>query len=374
MTVFLDLSQLIADPARTGIQRAERELIRHWPDAAPLVPCCFDPVRGGFRQLPTSLLQALQAAAPPDAAANGKGGSEAERRLLAPHLRPGPPLPEEARLLCAELFADPLRADAYRARGGGGVHWLIYDFLPWLHPDWYAPGGPRWLMPYLRALRTVPRVAFISERTRAEYGRVMRRDAAGPVVPLGGDGLRLERQRFSPERRGFVFLGTLEPRKNGALVLRAFERLWEEGSDAHLTVIGKPHEHGVAEQALLARLDDEPRLRVLGRAPDSAVRTALREARALLFPSEGEGFGIPPMEALHGGVPAVIAASLPAAQGLPQLGQVRLDPVAEDTMLAAIRRLLDDDEAGRLWAEAAELRVPTWRDFAEAVADWVQAG
>ena len=47
--VFLDLSQLVHDPARTGIQRAERELIRHWPGPAPLVPCWFDRARGGFR-------------------------------------------------------------------------------------------------------------------------------------------------------------------------------------------------------------------------------------------------------------------------------------------------------------------------------------
>ncbi len=123
-----------------------------------------------------------------------------------------------------------------------------------------------------------------------------------------------------------MFLGTLEPRKNAAAVLRAFERLWEEDIDARLTVIGRPAPDAPAEQRLIERLADEPRLRVLGRAPDSAVRTALRGARALLFPSEGEGFGIPPMEALHAGIPAVIAASLPAAQGLPALGQIRLDP------------------------------------------------
>ena len=367
-TVFLDLSQLIADPARTGIQRAERELIRHWPGPATLVPCRLDPSYGEFRQLPESLLHAVHTGMPP---------AGAERRL-ASHLRPGPPLPKGARLLCAELFADPKRADAYLGLRDTEIAWLVYDFLPWLHPDWFGWGGPRALMPYLRALRAVPRVAFISERTRADYGRVMRRAAPegawGPVVPLGGDGLRLEQQHFSPERRGFVFLGTLEPRKNGALVLRAFERLWAAGSDAHLTVIGTAHAHGADEQAMLARLEDEPRLRVLGRAPDSSVRTALREARALVFPSEGEGYGIPPMEALHAGVPAVIAASLPAAHGLPPLGQIRLDPVSEDALLAAVRRLLDDAEAEQLWDEAAALRVPTWRDFAEVVADWVQAG
>ena len=70
----------------------------------------------------------------------------------------------------------------------------------------------------------------------------------------------------------------------------------------------------------------------------------------------------------------MIAASLPAVHGLPSLGQIRLEPVSEDTLLAAIRCLLDDQMAERLWDEAAALSVPTWRDFAEAVAGWVQDG
>jgi glycosyltransferase involved in cell wall biosynthesis len=366
VTVFLDVSQLVHDLARTGIQRTERALIAHWPGPAALAPCRLDPVSGELRTLPEALLAVLAADAPP-------GGIEEERRRVEPLLRAGALLPAGARLLSAELFYDPERAAAYCALGSRVLPaWLIYDFLPWLRPDWYAPGAARSLMPYLRALRTVPRVAFISAQTRAEYARVTRRPADGPVLPLGGDGLGLERQRFSPERRGFVFLGTLEPRKNAAVVLRAFEQLWAEGERATLTLIGRTTPEGRAEQALLARLAADPRLRLLDRAPDGAVRMALREARALVFPSEGEGFGIPPLEALHAGVPAVIAASLPALDGLPSLGQVRLALVTEAAVLGAIRRLLDDAEAERLWAEAATLRVPTWRGFADAVAGWVQ--
>ena len=357
--VHLDLSQLIADPAHTGIQRAERELIRHWPGPAPLIPCRFDPRHGEFRELPESLLQA--------AIAGGERGIE-------PHLYAGPKLPLGARLLCLELFNDPARSQAYTDLEDVEAAWFVHDFLPWLRPDWFAPGGPRGLMPYLRALRAVPKVAFNSEQTRLGYERIVRRAASGPVIALGGDGLGLERQPFSPERRGFAFLGTLEPRKNGALVLRAFERLWREGGDTSLTVIGKAHEHGLEEQAILARLAGEPRLHVLTRALDSDVRAARRETRALVFPSEGEGYGLPPVEALHTGIPVIAAASLPSLHGLPPSGQVRLDPVSAATLLDALRRLLDDEEAQRLWDEVAELRVPTWRGFAEGVAAWVQDG
>ena len=59
--IHLDLSQLLADPRQSGIQRAERELIRHWPSGAPLVPCIFDPGPGQMRALPSGLLDALRA-------------------------------------------------------------------------------------------------------------------------------------------------------------------------------------------------------------------------------------------------------------------------------------------------------------------------
>ena len=49
VTVHLDISQLLLDPRRSGIQRAERELIRHWPGPAPLVPAGSTPRSGEMR-------------------------------------------------------------------------------------------------------------------------------------------------------------------------------------------------------------------------------------------------------------------------------------------------------------------------------------
>ena len=92
----------------------------------------------------------------------------------------------------------------------------------------------------------------------------------------------------------------------------------------------------------------------------------------MLFPSEGEGFGIPPLEALHAGIPVIVSAGLPALDGLPGLGQIRLATVSVDSIADAVRSLLDEAEARRLWAEASRLHLPTWRDFSHAVAAWVQ--
>lgn len=372
MTVHLDISQLVQDPRRTGIQRAERELIRYWPNRAPLVPCRFDGRTRRLHVLPHSILDALCADAP-------EGGVTAELARLLRHSRHGRPVPlDGVRLLNAELFFDEARAGFYRALAQGGgcqVSWLVYDFLPWLDPEWFGAGSARRMMPYLRALRTVPRLAFISHKTRADYaGRIVRRPGVdvGPVIPMGGDGLGLERQTFAAGRRDFVMLGSIEPRKNSAPVMRAFQRLWRDGADVGLTLIGGVAPDKLEELALLRQLDGHPRFRHLRDLPDAGVRDALRRARAMLFPSEGEGFGIPPIEALHAGIPVVVSARLPAIEGLPASGQIRLDRIDPDTIAAAVLRLGDDAEAARLWADAATLTVPTWRDFAHSAADWAE--
>lgn len=367
MTVHLDISQLVLDPRRTGIQRAERELIRHWPGPARLKPCRFDPLSGEMHELPDTVLHLLCEDAP-------AGGVKAELARLEPHLRPRRVARPE-RLLNAELFSDVPRAAYYRqAAAKRRDFWLVYDFLPWLHPDWFSIGSPARLMPYLHALRAVSDVAFISARTKADFiERVGHRACDGPVIPMGGDGLGLERQRFAAARRTFVMLGTIEPRKNAAPAMQAFQMLWRDGMDARLVMIGMASPDATQELALLEALAGEGRFRHRHNLSDAGVREALREARAMLFPSVGEGFGIPPMEALHAGIPVIVSSGLPALAGQASLGQIRLDDITPHAIAAAVRSLLDDATAPQMWDDAARMPVPSWADFARNVATWVQS-
>lgn len=366
MTVHLDVSELVRAPRRTGIQRVERELIRRWPGPAPLRACRFDHASGEMLELPDGSLEMLSEDARP-------GGIAAEAARLERDLRPGR-LVRPARLLNAELFSDPARAVYYRARPSGQrTFWLVYDFLPWLCPDWFDIGSAVRLMPYLHALDTVSDVAFISARTKTEYeSRIARRHAGGPVIPMGGDGPGLERQVFKPERRTFVMLGAIEPRKNAVPVMEAFIALWREGVDVRLTMIGNASPDAHHELALLRTLADERQFRHLRDLSDAGVCDALRTARAMLFPSVGEGYGIPPMEALHAGIPVIVEAGLPALADQPALGQVRLERVSADTIAGAVRMLLDDVAGAGLWQDAGRMVVPGWDDFAHRLARWVQ--
>lgn len=361
--IRFDISKLVDAPRRSGIQRVERELIRHWPDRSELVPCRFE--AGELRALPAAILDTLCLDAPND-------GMAGERARLAPFLaEPGPVVDRgTGTLLCAELFDDPTRA-VYHAAEAESAAWLVYDFLPWLRPEWFPAGPANRLMPYLHALRSVARRGFISAATRRDCAAILHRPEPGPVLTLGADGLGLERQVFSRERRDIVLLGTIEARKNAAAALAATETLWREGLDFRLVLIGAVEPDALVEQALLRRLDGEARLVCLGAAPDAVVRASLARTRALLFPSEGEGFGLPPREALYCGIPVIVAAGLPAVQDLPALGQIRLSPPDADSVAAALRTMFDDEAAEQLWAEATTLRLGTWREFAEAVSAWL---
>lgn len=365
MNIHLDISQLIQDPRRSGIQRSERELIRHWPGPARLVPCRFDATTMQMQELPHAVLEILCDDAP-------DGGVRAELARLQPHLCTTKVVMPD-RLLSAELFLDPLRAAYYR-HSRSRTFWLVYDFLPWLDPDWFGTGAAVRLMPYLQCLRSVGSLAFISARTRDDCSaRILRRPCEGPVIPMGGDGLGLEKQGFDPVRRNFVMLGTIEQRKNAAPAMRAFRELWREGADAPLVMIGATSPDASDELELLGAMAADHRFRHLRNLSDAGVRDELRHARALVFPSEGEGFGIPPMEALHAGVPVIVSAGLPAIAGRPDLGQIRLSAITPNTIASAVRVLLDDAAAARLWADASRLHVAGWAEFARGIADWVQA-
>lgn len=208
------------------------------------------------------------------------------------------------------------------------VH-LVHDLIPITHPQFCREGeDERHRRRMLTVLDTGAGVVANSAHTlttlgefAAAEGRVLPRAVVAwpgtPVLPRVQD-----RQSAEPT---FVILGTIEGRKNHALPLSLWSKMLAGRADItvpRLVIVGR---RGWQADHVFAEIDRGAfgdRVVEAGPLDDAELAETLAGARALLFPSFAEGYGIPLVEALATGVP-VIASDLPVfreiGQGVPEL-------------------------------------------------------
>jgi glycosyltransferase involved in cell wall biosynthesis len=169
-----------------------------------------------------------------------------------------------------------------------------------------------------------------------------------------------------PQTRGayVLFLSTLEPRKNVAGLLDAYERLLADATRARrvpdLLLAGKAT---AAAREWLARLERPPlrgRVRHVGYVDPAARRDVYAGARLLVQPSFEEGFGLPVLEAMTLGVPVVASnrGSLPEVLG--GAGPL-VEPDDPEAIAAAIEQLATDDEYATLCSSRGIARAASFR-------------
>ena len=231
----------------------------------------------------------------------------------------------------AGLFAD------YRNRGVA-VYFMVYDLLPLRLPQCFPPGSKESHERWLRALLKMDGALCISQTVAddlRDWVQAIRSIAISPVpyrlVSLG----RRHGQRCThpwptedavrnlaaiAARPSFLMVGTIEPRKGHAHVLDAFDRLWSRGLDVNLVIVGaegwrhlRPNMRRIIPQ-IIARLRSHPewgrRLFWVNRASDEYLEKIYATSSCLIAAAEGEGFGLPLIEAARHGLP-IIARDIP---------------------------------------------------------------
>jgi glycosyltransferase involved in cell wall biosynthesis len=147
--------------------------------------------------------------------------------------------------------------------------------------------------------------------------------------------------------RYFVVCGTVEPRKNQAMLLRIWRRLAEHsgGEPPHLVIVGS---HGYRASEILAPLQNDralaKRVHHVSGLSTPALAQLLRGARALLVPSLSEGFGLPLLEARALGVRS-LASDIPSHREIAGTQTTLLDCADEDAWFRAIRAALEPSAA-----------------------------
>lgn len=201
----------------------------------------------------------------------------------------------------------------------------------------------------------------VRESVSRELGRCGRADIATFAAPLPVAPLFLEEAASEPplpDTPYFVIVGSIEPRKNHALLLEVWRR-WPDVNPPHLVIVGTPWRDS---ERVLEQAARHPRLRrsVVHAAglTSPALRALLRHARALLQPSLAEGFGLPVIEALALGTP-VIASDQPAHREAGGDAVVYLDPRDANGWARAVRAHL----------YGPRQRIPHYRSW-----NWVQYG
>lgn len=196
---------------------------------------------------------------------------------------------------------------------------LIHDTIPLDHPEFSGEGVPAQFRRKLKAVaRHADLVIYNSAQSQASAETVFHKEGRVPkgvvahlgVEPLTPDPSQLPAD-LPTDAPYFVTLGTIEPRKDHALLLDVWQSFHDTppaGGIPRLFILGH---RGWRNEAVFDRLDTAPFMgQTVFERPglsDAAMAALLQGARALLFPSRAEGYGLPPLEAASLGTPAIVS-------------------------------------------------------------------
>lgn len=183
----------------------------------------------------------------------------------------------------------------------------IHDLSPLEHPDWFRLGFTTWYRLFLPILARRVRIVF----TPSEYvkQKIVRRFRIKNVIvtPNGVD-----HSRFHPGAKQLksglpecyiLFVGSLEPRKNLNLLLRAWNEIKDNFKEMWLIIAG---DRGSVFRPIHVSHEIE-RVCFLGYVDDETLAGLYANAKLFVLPSQDEGFGLPALEAMASGAPVIVS-------------------------------------------------------------------
>jgi len=315
--LLVDISVLVQGDAKSGIQRVVRSILRVWlehPPAGLRIEPVYALLDGGYhyaRRFTAGFL-----GCPTNALTDDPIEYRAGDLFLGLDL-------QHHVAMAQQEFYQRMR------RHGAEVWFMVYDLLPLLMPQAFPEGIAQLHKKWLDVVVQSDGAVCISKAVANELSGWFKENAPKRLRPfkigwfhLGADiknstpsrglsGDAAEVIKKISRRASFLMVGTIEPRKGHAQTLDAFEQLWSQGVEANLVIVGK---QGWKAEALISKLRHHPKLNEqlfwLDGISDEYLEKVYDECICLIAASEGEGFGLPLIEAAHHKLP-IIARDIP---------------------------------------------------------------
>ncbi len=250
-------------------------------------------------------------------------------------------------LLALDLSGDMLiRANqaglfTYYRNHGVALYSLVFDLLPVLLPQAFPPGANQSHEHWLQVISKFDGAVCISKAVADELAAWRETNLSADDSKrsfdiswfhLGADIANSAPNKGFPKNAGsvlkqvakrpsFLMVGTIEPRKGHLQTIAAFTQLWNHGVDVNLIIVGQEGwKTGVPENmrrtipeivhTLKNHPEKENRLFWLGKVSDEYLEKVYAASAGLIAASEGEGFGLPLIEAAQHKLP-IIARDIP---------------------------------------------------------------
>ncbi|HHB91166.1 MAG TPA: glycosyltransferase family 1 protein [Anaerolineae bacterium] len=259
----------------------------------------------------------------------------------------------------------------------------LYDIIPRRFPQYY-PWLTRLKIEIIQrlAIHTSHHFLAISHSTAADFAEHdgIPRDRI-TITPLAPDPvfqpqppeiLTAFRQRRNLPENYLLYLGSNKPHKNLPRLIQAWRAALDMGlsEDAHLVIAGHWDARYPQAKQLAASLGISDRVQFLGPVSGEELPLLYAAARAFIFPSQYEGFGLPALEAMACGTP-VGASRAPGLSEAVGDAALTFDPLSISEMTQVIHRLMTDtaEREKRRQAGLARAAAFTWQHTAELTLD-----
>lgn len=252
--------------------------------------------------------------------------------------------------------------------GGAATVLTIHDLSLLLHPETHERRRV-W-----RARRRLPLMARVAnsiitptesvrrevcERLRVAPSKVFAVPEAARACfkPLRFEETENVRSALGVGKEFLLTVGTIEPRKNLPVLLRAFESVVRERPASHVQLVIAGGRGWLSSQLYESIAASPARARIVmtGYLQDPELRALYSSCLAFVYPSIYEGFGLPPLEAMGCGAP-VVAGRAAAVAEVTGGAALLADTSAPDDMTGILLGLLDDADARRKLSDAGRTR------------------